>query len=107
MSQQEDVAQFLQAVCQDKVLQDQLKALETPNRQSLVNVAQGKGYSFTTVDIDNHVRLVQFYKEFQAAIERHQSGSEQLSDWLQQWYTHIQLYGRDDDQDKISRYLDE
>jgi predicted ribosomally synthesized peptide with nif11-like leader len=107
MSQQEDVAHFLQTVCQDKALQDQLKALETPNRQSFVNVAQAQGYSFTTADIDNHVRLVQFYKECQAAIERHQSGSEQLSDWLQQWYRHIQLYSRDDDQDKIGRYLDE
>ncbi len=105
MSQQKDVAQFLQAVCQDKALQDQLKALETANRQSFVNVAQEWGYSFTTVDLDNHVRFYQFYKEFQVAIEEHQSGSESLSGWLNQWYKHIQLYDRDDDQDKINRYM--
>lgn len=108
MSQQEEVSKFFQAVCQDKTLQDKLKAPCPPNREGFVSVAQESGYSFTTGDIDSYVRFYQFYKEFQTAIEKHQSESADLSKWLQKWQKHIKLCDRelsDDHQDTIRRYV--
>jgi hypothetical protein len=107
MSHQEEVYQFFQAVCQNKTLQDKLKAPCPANRQGFVNVAQASGYNFTTADVDKYVRFYQFYQEFQAAIERYQSGSEDLSSWLKKWQKHIQLCDRDlaDDEGTIRYYL--
>jgi predicted ribosomally synthesized peptide with nif11-like leader len=107
MSHQQEVEKFFHAVCRDKTLQDKLKAPCPANRHGFVNVAQESGYNFTTVDIDKYVRFYQFYKEFQAAIERYQSGSEDLSSWLKKWQKHIELCDRDlaDDEGTIRDYL--
>lgn len=106
MSPKEDVERFFQAVCQDKALQDKLKSPCPANRQGFVDVAQEEGYSFTTVDIDNYVRFYQFYQEFQAAIERHQSRHENLSNWLKKWHRHVQLCDQEfDENDKWWKYL--
>lgn len=106
MSVREQVENFFQAVCQDPDLQNKLKPPCPANRQGFVNIAQECGYSFTSTDLDRYVRFYQFYKEFQAAIEKHQSNQEDLSVWLKKWQRHIQLCDSDNDQDKISRYMD-
>lgn len=108
MSQQQEVYKFLQAVCQDKALQDKLSAPCPANRQAFTNVAHEWGYSFTTEELDNYIRFYPFYKEFQTAIERHQSGLVELSDWLKKWQKHIQLCDQnplDDYRDTIRRYI--
>lgn len=108
MYQQQEVHQFFQAVCQDKTLQNKLKHPCPTNRRWFTDVAQESGYNFTTKDIDNYVRFYQFYKEFQIAIESHQSDSTELSDWLKKWQRHIQLYDQnplDDYRDTIRRYI--
>ena len=94
MSQREEIAQFFQAVCHDRGLQDKLKAPCPANRRGFTSVAQELGYGFTTVALENYVRFYQFYEEFQGAIERHQSGLEELSDWLKKWHRHIRFLDR-------------
>lgn len=106
MSAREQVEHFFQAICQDRDLQNKLKPPCPANRQGFVNIAQEGGYSFTSADIDEYVRFYQFYEEFQAAIDRHQSNQEELSVWLQKWQKHIRLYHRDNDRDKLNRYMD-
>lgn len=58
--------------------------------------------------VGSYVRFYQIYKEFQTAIENHQSGSTDLSNWLQKWQKHIQLCDQqlsDDHRDTIRRYI--
>ncbi len=108
MSQQDDVNDFFQVVCQDRDLQEKLKPPCPANRDGFVNVAHERGYTFTTVELDNYVRFYEFYKEFQAAIARHQSGNEKLSDWLKKWHKHVKRYDLnppDDERDTIRRYM--
>lgn len=99
---------FFQAVCQEKVLQDKLKPPCPATRQGFVNVAQEFGYVFSTASLDAYVRFYPFYGEFQAALEKHQSGIKELSKWLEKWQRHIRLCDEnplDDYQDTIRRYI--
>lgn len=108
MSQPDDVDLFFQAVSQEQALQDNLKPPCPANRNGFVKVAHAWGYSFSPLELDNYVRFYEFYQEFQAAINRHQSGVEDLSDWLKKWQKHIERYDRNpmnDEQDTIRRYI--
>jgi hypothetical protein len=107
-SQKAEVGNFFEAVCQEKALQDKLKPPSPANRLLFIDVARTAGYSFSTAALDNYVRFHQFYKEFQTAIEQHQSGIEELSDWLKKWQRHIRLCDQaplDDHRDTIRRYI--
>lgn len=108
MSKRQQVIRFFQTACGDRELQDRLKSLNPPNRQNFAALAQEKGQDIEGEDIDEYVKLAQFYEQFQKAIARHQGGEEHLATWLNKWEKHLKKLGdgsQDDRRDTIKRYL--
>ncbi|MFP4296928.1 MAG: Nif11-like leader peptide family natural product precursor [Spirulinaceae cyanobacterium] len=108
MSQRKQVIDFFQTACQDVALQNRLKAPCSPTRQGFAAVARDWGYDFDGTEIDEFVRYHQFYEQFQAAVERHQQGTENLADWLNQWQIYLKRMADtpfDEREETIKRYL--
>ncbi|MDB9316048.1 Nif11-like leader peptide family natural product precursor [Spirulina sp. CS-785/01] len=108
MSRRETIINFFQQVCNNPTLQDKLKSPCPANRHGFAQVANELGYDLTGSDIDDYVRFAEFYEEFQKAIERHQSGEEQLASWLNKWQKHLRRFSQDplnDHKDTIRRYI--
>ncbi|MBD2580461.1 Nif11-like leader peptide family natural product precursor [Oscillatoria sp. FACHB-1406] len=108
MSKRQLVIRFFQTACGDRELQDRLKSLNPPNRQTFAAIAQEKGQDIEGEDLDEYVRFAQFYEQFQDAIARHQNGEEHLATWLNKWEKHLKKLDEvphDDRRDTIKRYL--
>lgn len=99
----ENVIQFLQEVCNNKTLQEKIKAASEPLPLRVFDIAQEHGYNFTKLEIAEHISFNTFYKKFQEAIAKHQSGQEDLSVWLKKWQAYVNESEIDDIQHKISR----